>query len=152
MPITCKFVHVNIVAKDWLRLAEFYMKVFGCKPIPPERNLSGDWLERGTGIKGAHINGMHLKLPGNGNEGPTLEIFEYNQRKNNSGIAVNMPGFSHICFRVEDVEEARKTVMNAGGEAVGSLESVEIPNVGKITFAYVTDPEGNIIELQNIEK
>ena len=149
MPITCKFVHVNIVAKDWLRLAEFYMKVFGCKPLPPERNLFGDSIERGTGVEGAQIQGMHLRFPGAGEEGPTLEIFQYNRSRKKPEPAVNTPGFSHICFYVNDVEKARNKVLHAGGEKIGSLESVDVPNVGIITFVYVTDPEGNIIELQN---
>jgi hypothetical protein len=39
-------------------------------------------------------------------------------------------------------------VLVAGGELVGDTISTEIAGVGPITFAYVTDPEGNIIELQ----
>jgi hypothetical protein len=39
-------------------------------------------------------------------------------------------------------------VLAAGGRAVGELVTVTIPGVGPITFAYVTDPEGNVIELQ----
>ena len=70
-----KFVHVNIVAKDWRKLAEFYEKVFGCIRILPERSFSGEWLEKGTGIKNAKIKGVHLRLPGFGENGPTLEIF-----------------------------------------------------------------------------
>jgi hypothetical protein len=32
---------------------------------------------------------------------------------------------------------------------VGEIVSVEIPGAGRITFVYVTDPEGNIVELQH---
>ena len=32
MPIPCKYVHTNIVARDWRRLAVFYQDVFGCTP------------------------------------------------------------------------------------------------------------------------
>jgi len=39
--IALRFVHTNIVARDWERLAEFYVRVFGCTPVPPERCLSG---------------------------------------------------------------------------------------------------------------
>jgi hypothetical protein len=27
--------------------------------------------------------------------------------------------------------------------------SLDIPNAGRVTFVYLTDPEGNIIELQH---
>ena len=35
------------------------------------------WLDSATGINGAHLRGMHLRLPGYGEHGPTLEIFQY---------------------------------------------------------------------------
>ncbi len=72
-----RYAHTNIVAKDWKRLAAFYREVFGCIAVPPERNLSGGWLDRATGIEGAHLAGIHLRLPGCGQAGPTLEIFQY---------------------------------------------------------------------------
>ena len=36
-----RYVHTNIVTEDWRRHADFYVKVFGCTPFPPERDLSG---------------------------------------------------------------------------------------------------------------
>jgi predicted enzyme related to lactoylglutathione lyase len=143
-----RFVHINIVAQDWRRLAQFYQQVFGCIPVPPERNLSGDWLEKGTGVAGAEIHGIHLRLPGNEKKGPTLEIFQYNLQKKAQQAAINRPGFAHISFAVDDVEAARDEVIAAGGFRIGELITVRIPGAGLITFVYVADPEGNIIELQ----
>ena len=73
-----KYVHTNLIAKDWRRLSAFYQEVFGCVPVPPERDLSGEWVDKATGISGAHIFGMHLRLPGYGDAGPTLEAFRDN--------------------------------------------------------------------------
>ena len=44
----------------------------------------------------------------------------------------------------------RKTpaVLAAGGGVVGEEVTTDIPEAGRITFAYVSDPEGNVIELQ----
>jgi glyoxylase I family protein len=50
---------------------------------------------------------------------------------------------------VEDVEAACEAVLAAGGGTVGQVVSLRIPDAGTVTFAYVTDPEGNIIELQS---
>ena len=69
--------HTNIVAADWRALAGFYEDVFGCTPVPPSRDLSGAWLDRGTGVPDAHLTGIHLRLPGHGDRGPTLEIYGY---------------------------------------------------------------------------
>ena len=45
------FVHVNIISRDWKKLAEFYINVFDCKPLWPERDLNGKWLDDATGIE-----------------------------------------------------------------------------------------------------
>lgn len=74
-----KYVHTNLIARDWRALSRFYQEVFGCTPVLPERNLSGPDLEAGTGVPGAHLQGMHLRLPGHGAAGPTLEIFQYTE-------------------------------------------------------------------------
>jgi predicted enzyme related to lactoylglutathione lyase len=148
MVINPRFVHTNLIAKNWKMLAEFYERVFGCVRVPPERNLSGEWLEKVTGVHGAEIHGLHLRLPGYGDEGPSLEIFQYNYQKKRPETGLNRPGFAHIAFAVEDIEAAREKVLAAGGRSIGEVVSVEIPDAGRITFVYVTDPEGNIIELQ----
>jgi len=149
MTVQARFVHVNLIAQDWRKLAEFYQQVFGCTPVPPERNLSGRWLEDGTGVPGAQIQGVHLRLPGSGEQGPTLEVFQYNHQLERQEPAVNRPGFAHLAFAVDDVAAARDAVIAAGGGAIGELVSVDIPGAGRITFIYATDPEGNIIELQH---
>ncbi len=149
MTIKAKYVHTNIVAQDWKRLARFYEQVFGCTLVPPERKLSGRWLEEGTGIPDAQIRGVHLRFPGHGNDGPTLEIFQYNHQEDRLDTAINRPGFAHIAFAVDDIETARDTVIEAGGKIIGKTVSLEVSGAGKVTFVYLTDPEENIIELQH---
>jgi len=148
MQIKAKFVHLNVIARDWKRLAAFYQDVFGCIIVPPERDMSGQWIEDCTGVSGAKIRGAHLRLPGYGNEGPTLEIFQYEQEMEREQTQANRPGFVHMAFSVDDVESARDAVLAAGGKRFGKLVSVDIPGAGKLTVVYVTDPEGNMIELQ----
>jgi predicted enzyme related to lactoylglutathione lyase len=148
MKIRARFVHTNLVAQDWRRLAKFYIDILGCTPVPPERDLSGEWIDRGTGISGAHIQGIHLGLPGCGDDGPTLEIFQYDPQETKAGTAINRPGFTHIAFEVDDVESAKEAVLDAGGGIVGEVVTREISKAGTITFVYLTDPEGNILELQ----
>src|SRR4051812_20821048 len=102
-----KYGHTNLIAKDWRALARFYEEQFGCTPVPPERDYKGKDLERGTGIEGAALRGAHLRLPGHGAEGPTLEIFTYSALEDRPDLAVNRLGFGHIAFAVEDVPSAR---------------------------------------------
>ena len=149
MSIAAKYKHTNLIAQDWRALADFYQQVFGCVPVPPERDFKGELLEAGTGLAGAHLRGVHLRLPGYGDDGPTLEVFNYNILEPHSAPVVNRPGFGHIAFSVEDVAAAQAAVLQAGGRAVGQIVTLQIATGAKVTWCYVTDPEGNIIELQS---
>ncbi len=143
-----KFGHVNLVARDWKNLSEFYIRVFGCKPLPPERDLAGAWLEKATGVAGARIQGLHLSLPGYTAGGPTLEIFQYMDQVKASENSVNQAGFAHIAFQVDNVRNYLGLIIANGGSALGEVTTRMIAGAGKITFVYAKDPEGNIIELQ----
>lgn len=150
--VTAKYAHTNLIARDWKRLADFYTRVFGCVLVPPERDLAGPWLDAATHLPQARLRGAHLRLPGFGDAGPTLEIFQYADEPEKPAPAANRPGWGHIAFAVEDVDAAHDAVLAAGGGTLGKIVAAEIPGAGDIRFAYVTDPEGNIIELQKWDK
>lgn len=147
-----RYGHTNLIAHDWRMLARFYEEQFDCVPVPPERDFKGKDLERGTGIPGAELRGVHLLLPGHGPNGPTLEIFNYNILREKADVAVNRPGFGHIAFVVDDVVSAREAVLAAGGQPVGEVVTLTTATGAKVTWVYVTDPEGNVIELQSWSK
>jgi predicted enzyme related to lactoylglutathione lyase len=149
MSIAARYVHTNLIAADWRALADFYVGVFGCAPVPPERDFRGEALERGTGISGARMRGVHLRLPGHGDAGPTLEILSYNVLLDREPSAPNRPGFAHIAFSVDDVATARAAVLAAGGRTVGEVVTLQVATGARVTWCYVTDPEGNIVELQS---
>jgi predicted enzyme related to lactoylglutathione lyase len=128
------FAHVNIAAQNWRALANFYIDVFGCEPAGPERDLS---------------KGQHLRLPGHGPEGPTLEIFQYEAMEPRPDMHANTPGLTHLCFRMDDVAACAERFIQRGGSPVGPLTVSEVAGVGTLTFQYMRDPEGNIVEIQN---
>jgi predicted enzyme related to lactoylglutathione lyase len=143
-----RYVHTNLIAQDWQALARFYEQVFGCEPVPPIRDFAAHEVEAGTRVRGAALQGVHLRLRGHGPAGPTIEIFTYSQQLPAMPTAANRPGFAHIAFAVEDVAEAREEVLAAGGRSVGEIVTVTTSTGVTIEWCYVTDPEGNIIELQ----
>ncbi|MFI5316894.1 MAG: VOC family protein, partial [Myxococcota bacterium] len=143
MPIAARYAHTNLIARDWRALARFYADVFGCTPVPPERDYGPEDLEAATGIAGSTLRGVHLRLPGHGAGGPTLEIFSYGVLAAPGERAVNRPGFAHIAFEVGDVAAARRDVVARGGASVGEVVSVAIATGARVTWCYVTDPEGN---------
>ena len=149
MIANARYVHTNLIARDWQALAKFYQTVFGCAVVPPERDFQGADLDAGTGLSGARLRGVHLRLPGYDDNGPTLEILNYNILQNRSEPAVNRPGFGHIAFSVDDVNAARETIFDYGGQPIGDVVTLTIATGAQVTWCYVTDPEGNILELQS---
>jgi predicted enzyme related to lactoylglutathione lyase len=144
--MSIRYVHTNIIAKDWRALAAFYAGVFGCTPVPPERDLSGGWVDDLTGLAGARITGTHMTLPGSD---ATLEIFSYEPAGLDGWRPVNRPGYGHIAFHVDDVEGVLSSVTAHGGQPAGEVVTHAIPGVGALTVVYACDPEGNVIELQH---
>ncbi len=144
-----RFAHTNIAARDWKKLADFYINVFDCKIKPPERNLSGEWLDKATGLKNARQFGVHLSLPGHGENPPTLEIFSYDEAIESNSIMANHIGFTHIAFEVDDVVSILQKALRHNASTLGEIIEREIQGVGVLKFTYFRDPEGNIIEIQS---
>jgi predicted enzyme related to lactoylglutathione lyase len=148
MAINARYVHTNLIARDWKKLVRFYGDVFGCIPKGPERDLSGRWLDRVTSLSAARLRGVHLRLPSYGDDGPTLEIFSYDDMPDRRLPMPNELGFAHVAFAVDDVETALETVISAGGGSVGEIATTEVDSVGSLQVVYARDPGGNIVELQ----
>ena len=147
-----RFAHTNIITDDWKRLAEFYIRVFQCRPLLPERDLSGTWLDKATSIDNAHIRGIHLELPGYDGNPPTLEIFQYDHNLPNPEALSNRKGIGHIAFQVEDVEKTLELILENGGSQLGEIVNKTIKGAGSITFVYAKDIDGNIVEIQTWNK
>lgn len=143
-----RYAHTNLIAKNSPRLISFYRDVFGCRSVGETRDLSGDWLDRLTGIPGAHLFGEHLALPGYVDGGPTMEIFGYDSVIPHTAT-VNTSGFAHLAFAVDDVTKKLQEVLAHGGGQIGALVQNRYTDGRKITVVYATDPEGNILELQS---
>jgi catechol 2,3-dioxygenase-like lactoylglutathione lyase family enzyme len=143
-----RFGHVNVTSTDWRRLAAFYTDVFGCELVPPERDIRSADLDAATGLRDAHLTGAHLRLPGHGDTGPTIEIFTYDALDAHPGTRVDRPGWGHVAFQVPDVPAAVDAVVAAGGDRVGEIITTQTKDGRQVTWGYTTDPDGNIVELQ----
>jgi catechol 2,3-dioxygenase-like lactoylglutathione lyase family enzyme len=146
--MTAAFGHVNLVARDWRALAAFYEQVFGCEPVGAERDISGEWVEQATAVPGARIRGRHLRLPGHGPDGPTLEIFSYDAPAPQGEPTADRLGFGHIAFRVDDVPAALERLLEGGGQRLGEVAHADVAGESHLEVVYARDPEGNIVELQ----
>lgn len=145
-----RFAHVSITATDLKKLSEFYMKALGFVTALPERRFSGEWIEKGTGVKGADFKRIHLRLPGS-EESPRLEIIQYTETIDGTPPGPpNAAGIRHMAFEVESPGDLRKlidlVIINGGGK-LGEISSHSVEGLGEVSFIYMTDPEGNIVEL-----
>src|SRR5687767_15040751 len=110
-----RYAHTNLVARDWKALARFYIDVFRCEPVSSERNHGGPLFAALTGMPEARAVGRHLRLPGHGPHGPTLEIFQFADLADGPVPRLNRPGLAHLAFEVDDVEASRQQVLAHGG-------------------------------------
>lgn len=148
--MSIRYSHTNLIAKDWRKLADFYIQVFDCKSTY-ETHLTGSYLEKGTGLKNAKLKGINLLLPGFGDQEVKLEIFQYSELLEKAmPAAANRLGFGHIAFLVDDLLGILEKALAHGANKLGEVASKEYQK-GISTYVYITDPEGNIVEIQNWE-
>lgn len=143
-----RFGHVNVTGPDWRVLADFYRDVFGCELVPPERDYRSADLDGATGLRDAHLTGAHLRLPGHGPTGPTIEIYQYDEMVEGAPPRVNRPGWGHVAFHVPDVDAALDAVVANGGDRFGDVVTLRTADGRRVTWCYAQDPAGNLVELQ----
>jgi catechol 2,3-dioxygenase-like lactoylglutathione lyase family enzyme len=145
-----RFIHTNIATKDWKALADFYIQVFHCRILPQVRKLSGSWLDRATGLPNVKLEGVQLQLPGYDDDGPTLEIFSYQDLQEDSTPSMlNRTGLTHIAFEVDDVDRTLKAALQHGAQPLGPVSKLTVVGVCDLKFVYFRDPEGNIVAIQS---
>ena len=81
---------------------------------------------------------------------PTIEIFTCSENAPDQPRLLNRPGFAHLAFEVDDVDAKRVQIKKVGGDDYGELVTIDIAGACQLTLLYMTDPEGNIVELQKI--
>ncbi|MBI2892688.1 MAG: hypothetical protein HYY06_03995 [Deltaproteobacteria bacterium] len=62
-----------------------------------------------------------------------------------------LPPSGHLAFEVDDPAAVIEAVVRAGGARLGEITAHDVPGVGRLTFAYARDPEGNVLEIQRWE-
>jgi catechol-2,3-dioxygenase len=100
------------------------------------------------GLPGVSVHAIHLRLPGLGATGPTLELFGLEEFEVGERPVPNRTGWMHMAFAVEDIRTALDRFLACGGESLGAITQAHVEGVGRVEFMYGRDPEGNIVELQ----
>lgn len=142
-----KLRHISLTARDANMLASFYCDVFGYVERRAPRRLSGEAVWRGNGLPNSNILSIWLALPDD--TGPFLEIMEYDPPGTYHRPAVNDPGLAHLAFEVPDLAASLDSLLAAGGSMQGQVTNFGTDDA-PLLIAYVRDPEGNILELEQL--
>ena len=125
--------HAGISVPDLDRSLAWYCAALGLKPgfrfeVPPLKLRGGFALGEGeTGVELIEMTGSVPGVP-----------------KTGLPSAHAVQGFNHVCFRVTDLDAAYQRLLDHGAGAVWDPRDSPEPGM---RMAYVTDPDGNLIEL-----
>ena len=124
-----KYLHTMVRVSDVDKSMDFYCNKLGLKEV------------RRMDSKQGRFTLIYLAAPGD--EDAQVEL-TYNWDPENYGEGRN---FGHIAFEVDDLETGIGRVIAAGGSQLGEVVEWTAPSGAVARFVYLTDPEGNIIDL-----
>lgn len=104
------------------------------------------------GLPDVKLEGVHLELPGYDADGPTLEIFSYQDECDCDPCMLNRTGLTHIAFEVDDVDRTLSDALKNGAQPLGKVARATVVGACELKFVYFRDPEGNIIKIQSRKK
>jgi catechol 2,3-dioxygenase-like lactoylglutathione lyase family enzyme len=129
---TVSFDHIGLSVADLARQRRFYIEAFGFHDI------------HRTELPEAGIRIALLSGPG----GTSIELTERAgsapQHFADPVEGAGVQGYFHWALTVDDLEAAMSTAVACGARALSSPAPARRPG---IRFAYLADPEGNLVEL-----
>ena len=140
--------HVAISTPDLDRLAAFYVDVVGFVPV-----MSTSWndrpiIDRIIGLAGSAARQLMLQA---GNA--YLELFEYASPRGTPADPDRNPsnhGYTHFCLDVTDIDAEYARLSAAGMTFHAPPPTTAELGDGPLRAIYGRDPDGNIVELQEI--
>ena len=142
-----KFVsthHTSFTVSDLERSKAMFLDAFGFTQVSSTA-ASGPVAEDVTGVKDASMKFAMLKAP----DGYLVELVEYESPADRQKLVARPcdTGFTHLAFRVEDMENAV-----AAAERVGLVPYNKVYGIGEsedpnLKVVYLKDEDGLSIEL-----
>lgn len=140
--------HVALSTPDLDRLVAFYTDVIGFTPAFETRWHDKEVIDRIVALPGSAARSAMLR---SGNA--FLEIFEYSAPVGalaDPGRGANDHGYTHFCLDVVDIDAEYERLCAAGMTFHCPPPPTDELGGGLLRATYGRDPDGNIIELQEI--
>jgi catechol 2,3-dioxygenase-like lactoylglutathione lyase family enzyme len=135
--------HVSVTTADITTSLAFYRDLLGI-PVRAVGELSGDEVERITGVRDARLLTADLDLGG----GQVLELVEYVGLGEGKALPLERAGSGHIGLQVDDLDAIHRRLLDAGVEV--RSEPVTLTEAGDwhgVRCMTVLDPDGVAVEL-----
>jgi glyoxylase I family protein len=137
--------HTAISTGNFDRLVSFYCDQLGATMVAPPGDLSGEEFDAVVDLQDAKARVAMLRL---GNA--FIELFEYANpvgKQGDPNRPVSDHGLTHICFDVTDLPGEYERLKQAGVR----FHCEPKPMMGgRSWITYARDPDGNVIELQEV--
>ena len=145
-----KFRHVALVVTDLDKMLHFYTQVLEFK-VKRRFEIKSPEFQTGIGVFGAEAKGTHLAIS---NSDVEMELFQFSvptPHASNSLQPANQLGYRHIALVVDDLQEAYSQLKAKGVTFLSEPITVKEPKeLDGFQFVYFRDPEGNIVEFNQL--
>jgi lactoylglutathione lyase len=141
------FLHVGITVSDLDRTIEFYEKYFDFK-LTRRAVFSEEFIARFPQLyhmeEGVYSDFALMSSP----DGIVLELFRFSSTKPAKPVEWNVPGYHHICIKVDEIDKTYRKMAADGVEFFFEPHIKGDPKDNK-HWVFLKDPDGNMIELQD---
>ena len=140
--------HIALSVKDLDSILEFYQSASDFKLIRRETVRNSSAADKLFGHESIEYEVAVLEAP---NMLFELTAFSHNRNKSLSKMPVQGPGMTHTCFQSPAHLSGYDKFKRAGAEMLSRGDSpIDLLGQG-VTYAYAYDPEGNMLELEQLD-
>lgn len=140
--------HIGLSVKDLDAMLNFYQSASGFKVISRETVRNSSAADKLFGRENVEYEIAVLEAP---NMLFELIEFSHNQNQSLSKMPVAGPGMTHTCFQSPSHLSGYDKFKRSGAEILSRGDGpVDLLGQG-VTYAYAYDPEGNMIELEQLD-
>ena len=143
------FNHIGISVQNLEAILPFYIKATGLELVKREKVSHSKNADLLFGVKGIAYETITLKAPN-----MLLELTEFSNQQSSkiTKMPPQGPGMTHTCYQSPAWNSGYDKFLQADADLLSRGDKpVDLGGYG-VTYAYVYDPEGNMIEVEQLDR